>query len=152
MVAIAQPPISSSEISDARIRYRDDKTREITSEWSVLAIKTAAAKGAKLIIFPELFMPDGALDTVRENAKKVGIGVVCGVEGVWVDSKYSNFANIVIPDVPYDHKQFKKFPSNYEPQNFQTKGGQLCFLQSSIGSFSVVLCSDPPLLVVQLAV
>ncbi len=142
LIAIAQPPISSAEISDAKIQYREDEKRGIASEWGVLAIQTAAATGAKLIIFPELFIPEGALETVREIAKKVEIGVVCGVEATWVDGKYSNFANVVIPGAAHDHKQFKKYPSNYEPANFRTKGGQLCFLRSSIGSFSVVLCSD----------
>lgn len=141
-IAIAQPPISSSEISDRDIRYRDEGTRQIASEWASLAIQAAAAAQAKLIIFPELFMPEGSLGTIHEIAKKAGIAVVCGVEGSWMDSKYSNFANIDIPGVLQIHKQFKKYPSNQEPETFYSKGGQLCFLRSSIGSFSVVLCSD----------
>jgi predicted amidohydrolase len=141
VVAIAQPPISSSELSSARIHYRTEDMRHIAGDWALLAIEEAATK-SNLVVFPELFVPEYAFPAIMELAKKNQIGVVCGMEGNWTDNKYSNFANVFIPGAPHEYQQFKKHPSNYEPENFHTKGGQLCFLQSAVGSFSVIICSD----------
>lgn len=141
IIAIAQPPISASLISQATAGYRDEASRRIAIEWAALAVEAAASE-ANLIVFPELFLPSEALSTVQAIAKKRQIGLVSGMEGVWTNETYSNFASIVIPGSAQVHKQYKKYPSNYEPENFHTRGGQLCFLRSSIGSFSVLLCSD----------
>jgi len=140
-IAIAQPPISPSTISTTTIQYREEHQRQLALDWALLAVKAAAVE-ANLLIFSELFMPECALDPIRKAAQEAKLGVICGVEGNWMDETYSNFANIIIPGLGQDYRQFKKYPSNYEPENFQTKGGQQCFLRSSIGSFSVVLCSD----------
>lgn len=140
-LAIAQPPISSSVISDTRLQYRDEADRQIASEWALLAAREAAQE-AQLIIFPELFVPEVAVDALRGVATESRIGVICGVESVRIDERYANYATILIPGTPVDYRQYKKYPSNYESKNFYTKGGQRCFIHSSIGSFSVVLCSD----------
>lgn len=142
VIAVANPPIGAAEISEANARYKSDEKRRIAKEWSCLAIQTAAAD-AQLIIFPELFIPEEAVGAVHEVANNSGIGVVCGIEGIWnVRNTYSCQASILIPGANQPYRQLKNYRSNYESGNFETKGGQCCFLQSSLGSFSVILCSD----------
>jgi predicted amidohydrolase len=141
VIAIAQPPSSSSVISLARVRYDNEEARQIAADWAILAVKEAVAE-SKLIVFSELFVPEFALASILEVAKKHQIGVVCGMEGTWTDGRFSNYARVFIPGAYQDYQQYKKYPSNSEPESFYTKGGQLCFLQSSIGSFSVIICSD----------
>ncbi len=65
-----------------------------------------------------------------------GYGLVSGLH------TYSQQRTLCDPDESIERKQYKNTPSNYEPENFYTKGGQLCFHKSNLGSFSVILCSD----------
>lgn len=142
VIAVASPPFSSSNILEVNARYKDDEIRRIAIEWACLAIESAVGK-AQLVVFPELFIPEGSISVVCDLARKSDIGVICGIEGIWNTSGlYSCQTSVVIPGVAQEFRQFKYHRSNYESSNFETKGGQLCFHQSKIGSFSVILCSD----------
>lgn len=140
-VAVAQPPISSSALSHATVQYRDSHERQIAGQWALKAVEEAVGE-ADLIVIPELFVPEDTFPKILDVAKRGKVGVICGMEGNWADGKYSNLARIHLPDESLEYSQYKRYPSNYEPESFSTRGGQLCFLRSSIGSFAVVICSD----------
>ena len=145
VVAIAQPPVPATVISASTCRYRDDEgSRQIVTQWALAAVARAAQEKAQLIVFPELFIPEDSFNDILESAKKANIGLIGGSEGHsdLYQEEYSNYAHIFIPEAPQCYREFKKYPSNYEPSNFHTKKAQYCFFRSSIGSFSVIICSD----------
>lgn len=141
-IAVAQPPFPSDLISLSTCRYRDDSSRTHAITWAESAVDLAVKSGCGLIVFPELFLPESGIDSLREFALRAGISVVTGIEGQWVDGLFSNSAGIWLAHERRDIRQYKRHPSNLEPATFFTKGGQQIFLNSSIGNFAVFLCSD----------
>jgi predicted amidohydrolase len=142
VVAIAQPPISSDSLSTKEFKITELATRDKLRLWAVAALKCAVAKKADLIIFPELFMVGEALPEVRQLASEYKIAVISGMEGIFLDGVYHNCAMVAIPESSREYRQYKKYPSGYEPENMRSRGGQQSFIKSTVGSFAVVICSD----------
>lgn len=124
------------------MEYIEERCRRVASEWVLAAAEKSISLGAGLLVFPELFVPAETLDKLRQLVDHTRMAVVCGMQPVGGEDQYSNTATILLPGERKTFTQYKAYPSNYEPANLATRGGQLCFQRSAVGSFSVVLCSD----------
>jgi predicted amidohydrolase len=140
-VAIGQPPFSPAVLG-VDCTYKNINDRDLAKKWVLAAISTAASENANLLVLPELFLPADSLSEVHEHINSLGLTLVAGVEGIHDQNGYSNTATIRFATPSRDYQQYKRYPANTEPGNLFTKGGQLCFVRSAIGTFSVVICSD----------
>ena len=142
-VGIAQPPIAVAKCFSAKLcRYNDDTFRKKMKTWAESAILRSAEIGINVLVFPEMFFPEASCEAIRNLALRRGLTLVSGIEGIWTNGKYSSQASITFPGSYQEFRQYKNYPSNLEPENFESRGGQQCFINSPAGSFSVLLCSD----------
>ena len=141
-VAIAGIAVPSDYYHASKLYYREDSYRLEIAGFARRAIAAAAEHGAKLLIFPELFLPLPQAETILQFAHDNGLAIVAGIEAEVVRGEYSNYVNIRLPSSRMTYRQFKAHGSNDEPNQLKTQGGQVIFKDTEIGTFTVIICSD----------
>ena len=126
--------------------YADDSTRQSVTRLVEMSIRSAAAQKAKVIVFPEYFLPRDQVFPIQKIATELDIVVIGGLEGHISRTETPTLVNdaiIVFPglDQPFTQRKFRA--SNMETP-FETEADDflLHFDHTAIGSFSVLVCSD----------
>ena len=143
VVAIPQFAPPSRFLDGTSYRYLKDEYRELIFSLAKKAIEQAAANKAQLIVFPELFFPEDKVAALLSLSDSHNIAIIGGQEGDWTsDRRYQNSCSIRFPHQIHEHKQYKHRPSSLEPENLKSRGGRVVFVDSMLGTFAVILCSD----------
>lgn len=141
-LAICDIPIPAAYYNLSTLKYKTDEYCNEVAGFARRAIIAAGEAKARLVIFPELFLPRSHADSVMELADEYGLVIIAGIEAEWADGYYSNFVDIRLPAARETVRQYKAHASNEEPKQLKTRGGQVIFKDTEIGTFSVVICSD----------
>jgi len=140
-IGLARMGIPNIYYNSSYYDYKDGKREEV-SEICLQLVKKAVRENAKAIIFPEYCIPRQLEAEITELAQKEKIILVGGVEGNVAQSNLRNQVLISIPGTNSPFYQDKHHPSVYESSHFFSNHEIHIFEHTSIGTFTVIVCSD----------
>jgi predicted amidohydrolase len=142
-IAIAHLTVPEEKLNLRSYRVADD-VAEIVARDVRRAIQAAEAAQCRGIIFPEYSVPRLMLGELMELSERHRLVIVAGLEGDWVQGQLCDEAAVAIPGERRLHFQRKQEPSLEEEAGsaFLRDGELRLFMNSPIGDFSVVVCSD----------
>lgn len=122
----------------------DGKVAQDVSDDVRRAIHAAAKDGCRAVIFPEYSLPNSLANEIHSLASKESIVVIGGLEGSFIGDKLCARAIIAVPGESQPHFQYKQHPSLQEANGdaFFRDDKLSLFLNTPVGDFSVVVCSD----------
>lgn len=108
---------------------------------AVELLADAAAKGANLVCFPELY-PRVGEETLREAARQYGVLVVAGLaEPAW-DDRWYNTATFISSDGDVIGRQRKVYPTALEVEAGVIPGDTYEVFETPVGRLGAVICAD----------
>lgn len=108
-------------------------------------LKIARQHTIDVLIFPELSIPESLIELIQEWSNQHGTIVICGSHYYKSADGYISRCPIIIDGVVYFSEKLNPAPIEKSPIAGEgIIGGQkvLKFLNTSIGNFSVLICSD----------
>ena len=126
----------------ARSRAKDfeEKWRGADVDHALQLLDRAAADGAKLACFPELFPLAGEKE-LREKARELGIYVLAGLAD-GSRNRWFNTYTIISPQGEIVGRQTKNYPTAIELDNGVTPGNTFEVFQTDFGRIGIVICAD----------
>lgn len=100
----------------------------------------AAAKGADLVCFPELYPLVGGAE-LRAAAQKHGIYLIAGLAD-GTPKRWFNTSVIISPKGEIVGRQTKNYPTAGEVDNGVVPGDRFEVFETEIGRFGIVICAD----------
>jgi predicted amidohydrolase len=133
-LAIVQPSIEHDFYTNCKFK---EEYVEIQAERVIRLLKSAIDRGANIVLFPELGIPEKALPKMSELAGK-DVYVVAGFE---YDKSQRNLARIVTNGRSI-YRQAKMSKSPYDCSAMKPEKKLFIFRRTGFGDFAVLICYD----------
>lgn len=142
-IGLARLAIPVSHLNTRSYAF-DDKIAQDVSDDVRRAIHAAAKEGCRAVVFPEYSLPNSLANEIHALSSKESIVVIGGLEGHITGDKVGARAIVAIPGESQPHFQYKQQPSLQEANGdaFFRDDKLSLFLNTPVGDFAVVVCSD----------
>jgi predicted amidohydrolase len=111
---------------------------------ALAAIDAARDQKADFLAMPEIFLPRGAVDEVKDAAEGAGLGLIAGIEYPEKHGGPVNEALVHVPGWYEPLRQRKQSPSREEVKSavFETTMELAFVKRTTLGNLGVIVCSD----------
>ncbi len=143
-VAIGELCVPYATCFDGKNFRLKSEIKDFVAQDFLCAIEKAKSEQCNAIIFPEYSVPASLHGDLLTLSAKYELVIVAGQDGQWQQGMLSDRAVIAIPGEQRLHYQYKQEPclDEVERSSFYSDGERKIFLNSIIGDFSIVMCSD----------
>lgn len=143
-IGLARLAVPVKHLNTRSYAFEERKIEQDVADDVRRAIHVAAQGRCRAVIFPEYSLPNSLANEIHALARKESIVVIGGLEGMTIGDKLCARAIVAIPGEGQPHFQCKQQPSLQEANGnaFFRDDNLSLFLNTPIGDFSVVVCSD----------
>ena len=126
--------------AQSRVTSFEEKWRGADVAHALELLDEAAAKGADLVCFPELY-PLVGKDELCAKARELRIHIIAGfADGE--PGRWHNISAIIAPSGEIVGSQTKNYPTAGEVDNGVVPGDRFEVFETELGRFGIVICAD----------
>jgi predicted amidohydrolase len=134
-------PIKVAAIqAESRAASFDDKWRGADVPHALDLLAKAAAQGAELACFPELY-PLAGEQELKAAASDLGIHIIAGLAN-GTRERWYNTSVIIAPSGAVIGRQTKNYPTAGEVENGVIAGAGFKVFETALGRLGIVICAD----------